>query len=349
MIKPPNGLRKAGTRTAPRGRATVVTLSEIAGVAASTVSRALQNDPRISPGTRKRILALAEAEGYTPNLLARTLASGKSGLVGLVIGSVQNPFYAVLLEEIVAQAAARGLRMLVVHAGNGAIDAEMAAALLKYQVDGCLIASAELSSRAADICAAHRVPMVMVNRVARRHAGAVACDNLGGGQEIARFLLAGGHRRFAVVQGHLHSSTATDRARGFAEALAEAGLPPPMTLAGGSTYDGGLAVGQALAALPPAERPDAVFAVSDEMACAVIDALRGAGVGVPREVSVVGFDGTPLGARPAYDLTTIVPPVAGMVARALEMLEARIEDAEVPPEVVVLPGELVLRGSARRP
>src|SRR3954467_10143284 len=92
-----------------RSRATIVTLSRLAGVSASTVSRALKGDPRISKPTRLRIASLAQEAGYMPNALARTLSSGKSGLLGMVLGPRSNPFYAMLLEEVVSQAAARGL------------------------------------------------------------------------------------------------------------------------------------------------------------------------------------------------------------------------------------------------
>ena len=218
-------------------RETVVTLARLAGVAASTVSRALKGDPRISPATRRRIAALAVERGYTPNALARTLSSGRSGLIGLVLGPIENPFYSELMQEAVSQAADRGLRLLLLHVGAGAMEDRTAQALLQYQVDGCLITSAELSSHAARICAAHNVPVVMVNRVPRLHASAIACDNFQGGQDMADFLLAGGHRRFAIIRGNPDSSTSIERERGFAERLTAgtsphrsgSTAPPPMT------------------------------------------------------------------------------------------------------------------------
>ena len=328
-------------------RETVVTLARLAGVAASTVSRALKDDPRISPATRRRIAALATERGYTPNALARTLSSGRSGLIGLVLGPIENPFYAELMQEAVSQAADRGLRLLLLHVGAGAMEDRTAQALLQYQVDGCLITSAELSSHAARICAAHNVPVVMVNRVPRLHASAIACDNYQGGQEMADFLLNGGHRRFAIIRGNPDSSTSIERERGFAERLAERDIDAPLRVNGGSNYDGGFAAGRMFAEMPEDRRPDAVFAVADIMAMGVIDAFRIAGTRVPDDVSVAGFDGITQAARPGYRVTTVAQPLASMVARGFDLLTARIGNSTLPDEVVLLRGQLIVRQSAR--
>ena len=332
-----------------RGRETITTLAQLAGVAPSTVSRALRGDARISEPTRRRIEALAVERGYLPNVLARTLSSGRSGLIGLVLGSVENPFYAELMQQAVAEAASRGRRLILVHAGSGPIEDETAHSLLHYQVDGCLISSAEMSSRAARVCADHGVPVVMVNRVPRMHANVVACDNEKGGRDLAGFLLAGGHRRFMTVRGNASSSTTVERERGFSEVVRAAGCEDPPLLNGWANYEGGFAAGEHVARMSAEERPDAVFAVSDIMAMGMIDALRLAGLHVPGDISIVGFDGIVAAARPPYAITTVAQPLPAMIARALDMLMARIENAGLGDEVARLPGELIIRRSARLP
>jgi DNA-binding LacI/PurR family transcriptional regulator len=277
-------------------RPTVGSLARRAGVAASTVSRALRGDPRISAEVRARIAALATETGYTPNAMARTLVSGRSGLIGLVLGPMENPVYAEMMQEAVTQAAARGSRLLLLHAGHGPIEDATAEALTQYRVDGCLITSAELSSRAAAICAANGVPVVMVNRVPRQFESAVACDNHAAGEALAELLAAAGHRRLAVVTGNADTSTSTRRAEGFARGIAAAGLVAPACFNGGASHAAGYAAGQAIAALPAPRRPDAVFGVSDVLAMGVMDALREAGLSVPGDISVVGADGIALAA-----------------------------------------------------
>ncbi|MBO1077069.1 LacI family DNA-binding transcriptional regulator [Roseomonas marmotae] len=330
-------------------RATVASLARRAGVAASTVSRALRDDPRISPQVRARIAALAAEAGYTPNALARTLVSGRSGLIGLVLGPIENPFYTELMQQAVVQAAARGYRLLLLHVGSGPIDDATAAALLQYRVDGCLITSAELSSRAASVCAANGVPVVMINRVAREHASAVSCDNLAAGETLADLLLAAGHRRMAVIAGNPGTSTNIERADGFIRRVTAAGLPAPAVLPGGGDHAAGYAAGQAVAALPRAERPDALFGVSDILAMGAMDALREAGLSVPGDISVVGADGIAAAGRPPYRLTSYAQPLEAMVSRGLDLLLARIGGARMPDERVLLRGQLIRRASARLP
>lgn len=327
-------------------RATIITLSRAAGVSASTVSRALKGDTRISKAMRARIAGLAREAGYTPNALARTLSSGRSGLLGLVLGPRSNPFYAMLLEEVVAQSAERGLRFLILHAGPGPIESRTAEALLQYQLDGCLITSAGVTSAVADICAANAVPVVMINRVPRHHASAVSCDNAEGGARMAGHLLAGGRARAAVIHTGGASSNGIDRERGFAEAFEAGGGRVVARLDGRSVYEGGHAAGVSIAAM--AQRPDCVFAVSDIIAMGAMDALVQAGVAVPGEMAVAGFDNIAEAARPGYDITSFEQPLAAMVGRGLDLLTARIADPRLPDEAVMLRGELVVRGSTRR-
>lgn len=330
-------------------RATIITLSREAGVAPSTVSRALKGDPRISPETRARIGQLAKQLGYTPHASARTLSSGRSGLIGVVIGSSANPFYTELLHEAVRQAAPLGMRLLIIHAGAGPIESSTADALLQYQVDGCLMTSVELPSHVSAICAANGVPVVMVNRVARLNSSAVTCDNLFGAAQLARLLLEQGRRRFAVVRTSASSSTGQERERGFVEQVTEAGCECPLLFDGRSIYEGGYEMALQIAALPAARRPEAVFAVSDIMAFGVLDGFRLRGISVPQDIAVVGFDGLPAAARPCYDLTTVEQPLEAMVSRALSMLQARIGRPSLPDETVSLRGALIVRRSSGAP
>lgn len=328
-------------------RTTIVTLSRAAGVAPSTISRALKGEGRISTEMRARIVKLAKEMGYTPHASARTLSSGRSGLIGVVVGPASNPFYTELLHEAFRQLAARGMRLLMIHAGAGPIEDATAEALLQYQVDGCLMTSVELPSHVATVCAANGVPVIMVNRVPLLNASAVACDNRYGSAQLAELLVRGGHQRIAMVRTSSSSSTGRERDEGFSRHLEHSGLRPVLRLDGKSSYEGGLAAGRHIAALPAAQRPDAVFAVSDIMAFGVLDAFRLAGLRVPEDIAVVGFDGLPQAAQPTYSLTTVEQPLPAMIGRALDMLQARIGDDSLPDETVALRGRLIVRGSSR--
>ncbi|SEH26395.1 LacI family DNA-binding transcriptional regulator [Rhizobium sp. NFR12] len=329
-------------------RATVVTLSALAGVAPSTVTRALKGDTRISQKMRDLIIGLAKEHGYMPNVLARTLSSGKSGLYGLVLGPAENPFYTELLHEATRQAEKLGFRLLIIHAGGGPIEDTTAQALIQYQVDGCIISSAILSSKAADICAQNNVPLVMVNRVALSHGCFVTCDNRAGGAEMAKLLMSRGCRRFGLIYTSSTSSTSREREEGFVAELEQAGLALSFRIDGHSNYDGGFEAGREIAAIPSAERPDAIFALSDIMAMGVLDALRLASIDVPGDILVAGFDGVAASARPIYDLTTIQQPLPLMIQRAFELLRARTVDPSLPDELIAMRGKLIVRGSTGR-
>lgn len=315
-------------------------------MAPSTISRALKGDTRISAETRARIARIAKELGYTPHASARTLSSGRSGLIGVVVGPATNPFYTELLHEAVRQAAEREMRLLIIHAGAGPIENRTADALLQYQVDGCLMTSVELPSHVAVVCSANGVPVVMVNRVARVHSSAVTCDNRHGAAELAELLLRDGRRRIALVRTSSSSSTGQERDAGFTQNLEQAGQRPALRLDGRSTYDGGFEAGRHIAALSASERPDAVFAVSDIMAFGVLDALRLAGLRVREDLAVVGFDGLPQAARQVYDLTTVEQPLSAMIGRALDLLRARMTNRALPDETVSLRGRLIIRGSS---
>ncbi|WP_127088998.1 LacI family DNA-binding transcriptional regulator [Aquabacter cavernae] len=330
-------------------RWTVASLARRAGVAASTVSRALRDDPRISPEVRARIAALASEVGYTPNVLARSLVGGRSGLIGLVIGPVENPLYAALLQKAVSRAALRGWRLLLVHAGAGPIEQATADSLLQYRVDGCLITSAQLPSRVATICRANGVPLVMVNRVAWEHGSAVSCDNRAGGALLADLLVRAGHRRLAVVRGGPATSTSLERTEAFAAHVVAAGLPAPLVLGGANSHAMGYATGEAVAAMGAGERPDGVMCASDLLAMGVVDALRERGLRVPDDISVVGMDGTEPALRAPYYLTTVAQPLDDMLERAFDLLQDRMRGVPRADELVLLRGELILGRSARLP
>ena len=275
------------------------------------------------------------------------MVTGQSGLIGFIMGSVGNPFYPELLEELVRRAEQRSRRIMVLHAGAEPFGKSTIETLVHYQMDGCIIASAELNSRAAEICQRFRVPVVMLNRVPRTHSCAVSCDNRNGAQVLMELLLAAGHKRIVIVGGSPNTSISIDRQRGAEEALSRHGVTPAAQVDGQSTYEGAVAAVETI--LSQRTRPDAIYAVNDIMAMAVLDTLEARGISVPHDISVIGFDDIQSAAWPCYSLTTIAQPIDAMVTRALELLEARIANSEIPAETIYLSGKLQIRSSCRLP
>ena len=331
------------------GRVSSVDVARRAGVSQSAVSRVFTPGASVSAGMAGKVRRAAAELGYRPNVLARSLITGRSRIIGLVVAYLDNYFYPDALERLSTALQARGYHVLVFMASQtaGNIDAVLDE-ILDYQVDGIILASVALSSDLAMRCQRAGVPVVLFNRGQDIPGiAAVTADNHRGGREIARFLVAGGHRRIAHVAGWEGASTQRDREAGLREGLSQAGQALAARAVGDFRLDQAREAARALFDRP--DPPDAVFVANDHMAFAVMDVVRfDLGLDVPGDVSVVGFDDVPIAAWPAYDLTTWRQPAARMVAATVTALLDQIE-AGKSAESAEIAGHLVLRGSARIP
>ena len=333
----------------PRETVTLADVARLAGVSQSAVSRAVTGGGSVSGKTRARVMAAAEELGYRPNPMARAMITGKSRLIGLVVSYLENQFYPVALEHLSLALQERGYHILIFMAGNQQDKVpDMVRGLLDYGVDGIITASVAMSNDLTTRCEDAGIPIVMFNRGQDDpRLSAVTSDNLAGGRLAANFLVAGGHQRIAHVAGWQKSSTGRDRARGFTEALADHGQSPVATVDGMYAATETRRITHAL--FGQADRPDAVFVGNDHMAMTVMDVLRfELGLRVPEDVSVVGYDDVPAAGAPTYDLTTVRQPVRRMVDATVTALLGRVE-GDTKPGQVRIPGDLVIRGSARKP
>lgn len=327
-----------------------VDVARRAGVSRSAVSRAFTPGASVAKDTRARILVAARALGYRPNLLARSLITGRSRVIGLVVAYLDNLYYPQVLEQLCAVLQARGYHVLMfLAAQSGADVARVLAQILDYQVDGIVMASVSMSSTLARQCDDKGVPVVLFNRAQDdRRVSAVTSDNFEGGRTLARFLVAGGHRRIAYIAGWASASTQRDREAGFRAGLEEAGRKLFARDAG--DYAFGPAREAALRLFRRRPRPDAVFVANDHMAIAAMDVIRHElGLRIPEDVSVVSYDDVPQAAWPTYGLTSIRQPTEAMVAATAKLLLRRIEEDDAIPARVSLPGQLIVRTSARLP
>lgn len=331
-------------------RVTSIDVARLAGVSRSAVSRVFTPGASVSAHTAEKVRDAAEKLGYRPNVLARSLITGRSRMIGLVVAYLDNYFYPEALEKLSNALQAEGYHVLIFMASQtaGNIDTVLEE-ILDYQVDGIIMASVALSSELTARCQAAGVPVMLFNR-AQDDAGisAVTSDNRAGGRAVAQFLLDGGHKRFGHIAGWEGASTQRDREQGFADGLGEAGIDRYDREVGNFQIDEARAAARRMFDRP--DRPDAVFAANDHMAFAVMDVLRyELGLSVPGDVSVVGFDDVPPASWPAYDLTTVRQRANLMVERTVATLLKMIEQPGARAEQHVLPAPLVVRGSARIP
>lgn len=334
---------------------TSIDVAKLAEVSQSAVSRSFTPGASVSDATRRRVMEAARRLGYRPNAHARSLTTGRSNIIGLVIASLNNQFYPVALEHLARELQKKGYHLLLFFAQSESAD-DVINEILQYHVDGLVLATTTLSSKLANQCADAEIPVILFNRVMAELGNApgaqvvssVRSDNYNGGRQLAHFLADAGHQRCAYIAGSAASSTNLERERGFTEGLAERGLPVYAKAQG--QYEQSQARLATLSLFEDRSRsPDAVFVASDHMALSVMDTLRHElKLRVPQDVSVVGFDNVAAAAWPAYELTTFEQPVEAMVSAVVHLLERTLSKGPVREDIVVA-GQLIIRRSARLP
>ena len=325
-------------------------VADKAGVSQSAVSRVFSEHASASPAMTKKVLKVAEELGYRPNVLARSLITGESKIIGLVVAYLENQFYPDALEKLSIALQERGYHVLVFMAKrtNENID-QLLQELLDYQVDGIVLASAAMSSDLADRCNRAGVPVVQFNRRQdERTLSAITSDNVRGGQKIAQFLIAGDHKRIAHIAGWEGASTQRDREHGFMNELNRNGVKLFDREIGNYHFESTQAAARAM--FGKKKIPDAVFVGNDHMALAVLETIRFEfKLSVPDEVSIVGYDDVELARWPSFSLTTIRQPSNRMVAETVKTLIDSIERKNTTPQRIEIEGPLVIRDSARIP
>jgi DNA-binding LacI/PurR family transcriptional regulator len=317
------------------------------GVSQSAVSRAFTEGGKVAKKTRERILKVADEIGYVPNIHARSLITRRTGMIALVMGDITNPFYPEVLETLASKLQTAGKRVMLFNVSRDEPMDRALAGVLKYQVDGLIIASALPGLSVAELNAKAHAPVVLFNRTVRSApVDAVCCDNFSGGQIVADVLPDSGHRRLAFIAGLEGASTSVERERGFRERIVARTGESPLRIHGDFTYQGGSQATFSLFEQP--HPPDAVFAANDIMALGALDALRiKLGFRVPDAVSVIGFDDIAAASWPSYSLTTFRQPVNRMIEETLRILAERTSHPQRKPANVLVPGRLICRASAR--
>ena len=288
------------------GRLTSRTIAALSGVSQTTVSRVLAGHPNVSETTRSKVLGVLAETGYTPNAAAQAMRRRRSGMLGVVVGRVTNPFFPELAEALHLEITRRGLLMNLWISDGGEDDAGERAALdtlRRRAIDGIVYTTATPTSPSLREALGGAAPVVLLNRTLPGVAAdSVASDNAGGAVALARHFLALGHRRIGLVAGPSGVTTSAERERGFLDALAEAGAEA-MVFRGDFTHASGVRGFEALAA-SPGGRPTAVFAINDVVAFGVIDGARRLGLAVPRRPLRRGLrrhgDGGLAGVRPDH-------------------------------------------------
>ena len=324
-------------------------VAHLAGVSQSAVSRSFTPGASVAPKTRAKVLEAARRLGYRPNAIARSLITSRSRIIGVVMAYLENLFYPSVLEELGRLLSAQGYHMLLFTGFKDRDSDPVFDQIMRYRVDGIILASTGLSSALSEECAAAGIPVVLFNRTTKRDAvSSVTTNNYQGGRKIADFLVAGRHKRFAFIAGLANSSTNRDRQAGFVDGLAAHGCAKPEFRTGNySALEAAVAARELLAL---AKRPDAIFVANDHMAIAVIDVARSEfGLTLPDDLSIVGYDNVGPANWAGYSITTVSQPLDQMVAATVDLMMRQIESREIEAVHRVIACDLIVRSSARRP
>jgi LacI family transcriptional regulator len=340
-----------GPAARPGGRkATINDIARLANVSKKTVSRVINNSPFVKGETRDQIKAIIDEVGFAPDPQARGLAFRRSFLIGFIYDN-PNPQYIVHAQQGILDGLGGSPFELVIRPVDrrspGFLQ-DMRTFVERQKLGGMvLFPSVSEDERLASLLNELECPYVRIGSVALDQPGSrlVTHDSHGGG-EAARHIAEFGHQRIAHIHGPLSFRSAHERRRGFREALEAAGLSlgVELVIEAGYTFETGRAAAEHLLALD--HPPTAIFAGNDEMAFGVYAAAREAGLRIPEDLSVVGFDDSPIASRVWPGLTTVRLPIRDMGRIAAEILVARRRGEEPPPEPDVTPALVVRRSCA---
>jgi LacI family transcriptional regulator len=313
----------------------------------------LNSSGPVSESTRERIERAATRLRYAPNGAARSLITRRTHTIGVLLPDLYGEFFSEVIRGIDQVAQRSGYHMLVSssHSEQHALEAALGA--MRGRVDGLIVMSPDLDQRTLRASLAACPAVVLLNCAARSSEfDAIKIDNVGGAAAMTRHLLSLGHRRIAFIAGAAANVDAEERRRGYRLALREAEVEvhPLMEIDGDFREYGGYRAAQALAGLPAALRPTAIFAANDSMAIGALSALRELGVAVPEEIAVTGFDDIPIAQYTSPPLTSVRVPIIELGERATERLVQGLSKARRGRRTCeTLQTELVVRQSCGAP
>lgn len=323
-------------------RITANDVARLAGVSRSAVSRAFTPGAYVSPEARAKVERAADLLGYRPDMLARSLTTSRTSLVGVITTHLNNPFYATLLQRLIEEIQRAGMAAVTFIADDTSND-ERISQLLSYRVDALVLTNTSLSSKMSVRCARGDTPVIAINRYLEvDNIVSFACDNELAAAAIAELFVKKGCRRIAFMAGEPDTSSSRDRERGFRARLSELGAKLHARSVGNYSHDGGVRAARELLAMDV--RPDAVFCANDLMALATVDVARKEFVlNIPKELMVAGFDNSDAAGWAKYSLTSVDQNIPVMVRLAVEEIQAAVAGRCGAGRRVLIPATLVER------
>ena len=326
-------------------RATIRDVARLAEVSVASASRAMNGLGSVTDATRQKVLAAARMLRFVPHSGARSLSTQRTDTVGLVLPDLYGEFFSELIRGVDLAARERGLHLLVSNSHGDAEEAVLAMRSMRGRVDGLLVMSPHVDSAALAENIDDGLPIVLVNTdAAGGRFPAFRVDNFGGAFAVTRHLVDTARRRIAHVAGPATNYEARERRRGY-EAGLDAAAQAPIVVEGDFTEDSGARAAHGL--VTGSNPPDAIFAANDMMAVGCLLAIRDAGLRVPDDIALAGFDDIPLARLIDPPLTTARIRISELGRSALERLARSIEGGESEASLQTAQPELVIRRSTQ--
>jgi LacI family transcriptional regulator len=350
--RPPLYAGCVAKRTRPRSSPTIQDVADLAGVSTATAGRAIGGYGSVSPGVRERVSEAATRLGYRRNSLARSMITGTTHTIGIVLADIENPFFARAARAIADVAHHAGYEVLLVNSDEDeATERAAVRTLFEKRVDGVIIAPAAAEAgRALGELPSRGTPVVLLDRtLAGIDADAVVVDNEHAARHAIEHLTALGHRRIALVTSKDVIHTNRTRLAGYEQGLQDAGIVVDDELIRMADYTREGAIRETLTVLGLADPATAVFTTDNLMTLGAFEAIQRAGRRVPEEVSLVGFDDLDWTTLVRPPLTLVAQPVYELGAAAATRLLARIEGDDTPPRRITLGTTFIQRSSTGPP
>ena len=327
---------------------TIRDVAKVAGVSATTVSRVFNHSELVTDETQERVQAVAQKMGYRPNATAQSLSHGRTQVVGVIVPAPHGEFFSEIIRGIDEVAQQADHYLLISSSHYSLSESEAALDALRGRADGLLVMTTHVEAQSELLNdTAIDVPVVFMNSPLRDTSyNTFDIENHGGAYKATSHLIERGYERIGIILGPPESHDVRERTEGYRDALTEAGLDPDAqpVIEGDFTRASGYEAGEAILGLDP--RPDAFFSCNDYMAIGAMAALQKAGLHIPNDIAMVGFDDIPSARYNTPALTTVRVPVHDLGRQAARRLFELLQGcASATPRQHVLPSELVVRAS----
>lgn len=331
-------------------RSSIIDVAQKAGVSIATVSRVLNGSEKVRPETRERVMQVINEMKYAPSPAARGLIMRKTEAIGLLLPDLHGEFFSEVIRGSDAAVQNQAYHLIVSSSHNDPKEIEAALRFMRGRVDGLVVMSPQVDTETLLANLPKGLPVILLNcRIDNPQFDTIITDGYGGAREMTSYLIGLGHSRIAVITGGEANVESQERLRGYRTAMTHHGIPltPGFEFDGDFTEASGYEAAREILELE--QRPTAIFAFNDSMAIGAIGAIREAGLRIPNDISVCGFDDIPVAKYLSPSLTSVHVPIHDLGVMAINRLFDRLQNkSKMHAAHILVPTTLQIRTSCKK-